>query len=426
MAGAPSALKTFGMVTAMLFLGSHNTVSTKLQLQTCAPSFDPVAQTDKRGSCPLGQMQYQSAWLNNMYMFIGESTLILAYGILRRRSARAVQCSAGAGQASMDQGLLAAPANKPSLFVFAIPAFCDVLGTGLATVGMLYMDPAIWQMLRSSIIIFTAVLSVTFLKRRLQPFHWVATGIVLVALLMVGYASLLDGSATTNVEPSKRMLGIGLTVGAQLLAAFQMVFEEKLVGHTNTSAKKVVGMEGCWGILYMLILLPIFTMVPGSDYGSYENTPIGLYKTAHSPMLLTLVIFYMFSIALYNFVGLAIAKHLSSVVRCLVDSLRTVVVWAVNLFIYYFISKEYGSAWEEHSWITMLGFGILIFGTLMYNDVLPIPDCLRLPEGAENEDLGERVVSGLDEVLTKSRVGVDEDEEDLAPAAVARVAGDAI
>merc|ERR1712226_278570 len=99
-------------------------------------------------------------------MFVAEASLLIPYGLQKHARRRAHTAREG----------LVPPAaeatQKIPFYVFAVPAFCDVFGTGLGSVSMLFLDSAIWQMLRSSIIICSAVLSVTFLRKRLQPFHW--------------------------------------------------------------------------------------------------------------------------------------------------------------------------------------------------------------------------------------------------------------
>uniref|UniRef100_A0A7S2VQF7 Uncharacterized protein n=1 Tax=Zooxanthella nutricula TaxID=1333877 RepID=A0A7S2VQF7_9DINO len=176
-----------------------------------------------------------------------------------------------------------------------------------------------------------------------------------------------------------------MVIGAQLCSAFQMVFEEKLLtGGPKTPAKKVVGMEGFWGCLIMAVVLTLMsTVVPGSDAGHYESAPEGLYMLAHSPALLALVPSYMCSVAVYSLTGIVVGKRMGTVVRCLVDSSRIVVVWAMNLFLYYYVSEDLGAPWAPHAWLTVLGFALLICGTLLYNEVLRAPGCLRRSAGGE-------------------------------------------
>jgi hypothetical protein len=45
------------------------------------------------------------------------------------------------------------------------------------------------------------------------------------------------------------------------------------------------------------------------------------------------------------------------------DSLRTMVIWAVSLAL----------NWESFCWIELLGFAVLILGTVTYNAIIKLP-----------------------------------------------------
>lgn len=49
--------------------------------------------------------------------------------------------------------------------------------------------------------------------------------------------------------------------------------------------------------------------------------------------------------------------------RMVLDSLRTIVIWAVSL----------GLKWESFCWVQLIGFAVLILGTLIYNAMLRVP-----------------------------------------------------
>ena len=54
----------------------------------------------------------------------------------------------------------------------ALPASLDLLNTVLGNIGLLYVNSSIYQMTRGSVVIFSAVLSVKYLGRRLRSFHY--------------------------------------------------------------------------------------------------------------------------------------------------------------------------------------------------------------------------------------------------------------
>lgn len=387
------------LILCMLVLGSWNTLNVKLQQESCAPTLDLHPTVDFKGDCGDSQKLFRKPWTQNILMFVAEATMLIPYTIQkkgRRQTAREVL---------VPPAVEAAP--KVPFYVFAVPAFCDVFGTGLGSVSMLFLDSAIWQMLRSSIIICSAVLSVTFLRKRLQPFHWLAVCIVFVGLVLVGLATMLDAADKKDdkksVSADKQLIGIVLVISAQLCAAFQMVFEEKLLtGRAKTSAKKTVGMEGCWGMAFMTMGLIVMGLMPGPDNGSYESFIDGAYMIGNDGLLLFFVLTYMASISMYNFVGITVGKKMSAVVRCLVDSCRTVVVWAVNLLLFA-MGSPYGSEWTRHSWLTAFGFLWLVFGTLLYNAVFPVPAFLTRPaDPGEEDNVRVSVAGSFAQILSKA------------------------
>ena len=66
-----------------------------------------------------------------------------------------------------------------------------------------------------------------------------------------------------------------------------------------------------------------------------------------------------------------LSQHLSAVHRTLIDASRTVVVWMIELFLYYAVNdKDIGEAWTSYSPLQLGGFIVLLFGTLLYNGVI--------------------------------------------------------
>jgi hypothetical protein len=45
----------------------------------------------------------------------------------------------------------------------------------------------------------------------------------------------------------------------------------------------------------------------------------------------------------------------------------TVLVWAVNLVVFYAGAPEFGEGWGKYSWLQLIGFVLLLAGTATYN-----------------------------------------------------------
>lgn len=106
-----------------------------------------------------------------------------------------------------------------------VPALCDFSSTYLMYVGMIYIAASVWQMLRGSIVVFTAIIRLTLLKKKTANFEWAGVFIVVIGLIMVGCSDLMSGNAEGggNAEMTQRLMAFGLVLLAQLIQALQTV-----------------------------------------------------------------------------------------------------------------------------------------------------------------------------------------------------------
>merc|ERR1712061_604319 len=81
--------------------------------------------------------------------------------------------------------------------------------------------------------------------------------------------------------------------------------------------------------------------------------------------------------------GVTIAKQLSSVHRTINESLRTAIVWGVQLALFYAGSTTYGVGLTPNSWMQLLGF-ILFIGSTINHQVLKLP-CISYPGDSVKE-----------------------------------------
>ena len=67
----------------------------------------------------------------------------------------------------------------------------------------------------------------------------------------------------------------------------------------------------------------------------------------------------IFSIAFFNFAGISVTKELSSTTRMVLDSGRTLIIWAVSLAL----------SWQKFFALQIVGFLLLVIGMGIYNGV---------------------------------------------------------
>ena len=86
--------------------------------------------------------------------------------------------------------LLGDTKKEAKTWYFILPAFFDILGSSLSTIGLTFLPSSIYQMFRGAIIIFTFIASIVFLKTKFFKHHFLGIIIVIIGLIIVGINSI--------------------------------------------------------------------------------------------------------------------------------------------------------------------------------------------------------------------------------------------
>jgi hypothetical protein len=172
--------------------------------------------------------------------------------------------------------------------LLAAPACCDVTGTTLMNVGLLFVVASVYQMTRGTLVLFVGLFSVLFLRRKLYVYQWLALLVVVLGVGLVGLAGAIfketpkvsdypPGGETGIISPTIRdayvssetptavwtIIGVLLVAGAQIFTATQFVLEEWILEHYAMDPLKVVGWEGIFGFLVTLIGMIVLHLTIG-------------------------------------------------------------------------------------------------------------------------------------------------------------------
>lgn len=231
---------------------------------------------------------------------------------------------------------------------------------------------SVYQLLRGSGIIFVALMKQYVLGHRLYNFQWVGVAFNLVSVLLVGSTAVLNSNDDAAKDPSEALLGVALVMAGAFVQALQFVFEEKVMTLDDDAAPPllVIGMEGLWGtVLCLVVVYPLVYFLPGSDHGSYEDPFNTWYMLTHSAVLQFAFAVYFVAIFGYNLFAVLVTYALNSVWHAILDNFRPLTVWATDLFIFYGLPylSGHGEPWTPHSWVQLLGMGVLLYGTAIYN-----------------------------------------------------------
>ena len=270
----------------------------------------------------------------------------------------------------------------------ALPASLDLLNTVLGNVGLLWVNSSIYQMTRGSVVIFSAILGVKWLGRKLRSFHYMAIAAVIVAVILVGAAGIEqkaeaddDGSGSDS-DVGMVIVGLGFILAGQGVTAVQFTVEESLMNNPETAldAVALVGYEGLWGLLFFAILAPILSSTPRSEEDIsivwHEDFNDTFVQLSNSQDLVLLCFGYFITIFFYNVSANFVTQCLSAVVRSILEACRVMGVWAVGLILFYAGNSSYskvGEEWSNWSFLELFGFGILLYGTFAYKALIKMP-----------------------------------------------------
>uniref|UniRef100_A0AAY4CTI5 Solute carrier family 35 member F6 n=1 Tax=Denticeps clupeoides TaxID=299321 RepID=A0AAY4CTI5_9TELE len=297
----------------MLTTGSINTLSAKWADMFSAP-----------GCSDVPKHSFSHPFVQAVGMFLGEFACLFVFYTLLCRDRRSPEPQMNPG-----------PSFNPLLFL--PPALCDMTGTSIMYVALNMTARPFVQMLRGAVIIFTGLLSVCW-----------AIFVTILGLVVVGLADFVSGHHDDSHKLSEVHQGDLLIIMAQIIVAVQMVLEEKFVYKHDVHPLRAVSFGF---VILSLLLIPMY-FIPVAVLIGWQ------------PVIMVALLGNTVSIAFFNFAGMSVTKEISATTRMVLDSLRTVVIWAVSLAL----------GWEVFHGLQILGFLILLLGAALYNGLPPAAD----------------------------------------------------
>lgn len=395
----------------MLATGTANTLLTKYQDHVCVDNCDDPDPEKRR--------HFEQPVIQTLQMFIGEMGCWLVLGIFqlqkmfadyrRRKGGYEPVSDSGEGlrrsstESRDEDGNPVVKALVPNhgpgtpklsgtrILLLALPACCDIAGTTLMNVGLLFVVASIYQMTRGALVLFVGLFSVIFLKRKLHFYHWLALFIVVLGVAIVGLAGTLSkesahpttiGAVISNAKASpavRTMIGVFLIAFAQVFTATQFVLEEYILEAYSLEPLKVVGWEGIFGftvtIIGMVILHYTVGVTEAGRHGYFDMTE-GWRQVRDHPAILRTSIWIMISIGGFNFFGISVTRSISATSRSIIDTCRTLFIWMISLAL----------GWERFKALQVVGFAGLVYGTFLFNGIVK-PPLKRWTVEEEREEL---------------------------------------
>lgn len=113
------------------------------------------------------------------------------------------------------------------------------------------------------------------------------------------------------------------------------------------------------------LLVPMYYIYVGPPFnnnarGVLEDVIDALVQMRNNYQLILAIMGTVVSIAFFNFAGISVTKEISATTRMVLDSVRTLVIWMVSLML----------SWQKFHYLQIFGFGGLLFGMCLYNNIL--------------------------------------------------------
>lgn len=99
--------------------------------------------------------------------------------------------------------------------------------------------------------------------------------------------------------------------------------------------------------------------------GIHEDIVDTVHMITHSTQLPWILAIQMFALLAYNYMGMSVTGHLGAVFRTVLETMRTLFVWLVDLALFYG-GAGLGESWSKWSFMQAAGFLVLVTGTLVY------------------------------------------------------------
>ena len=212
---------------------------------------------------------------------------------------------------------------------------------------MIYLLKSIQQMFHGSLIIFTFLGSVIFLKRKYYRHHFLAICIIIIGVTITGLNDIINEESlggSINIG-----LGIFLVILAQMIMSFYFSLEGKILKEYDIDPLKLVRIEGILGVIIYIPLLVFFQCIicynwsysykedfcSSSDKGKLhiENSIFAYNQIFDNKIIFYLILFYFLGVILYNYSRLIIFKNRSAIFYLIIDNIRRILDYIIIIIV---------------------------------------------------------------------------------------------
>jgi drug/metabolite transporter (DMT)-like permease len=343
-------------IVIKLLLGSANYFAGKVMSSTCGT---PLVVDTSKTKCEYPMTNFKKAFFITFCNFFSLSICMWIFYFIRRPK--------------IDM----TPYTRKQILVMAIPGTVQAVSFCLATTAQIIMSLSLAMIMKGAKVVLSALFTTLLFRKKLPAFKWVAVAVCVAGLALAGASEYMNFSKS-NQNAGTILIGLSMALVSEAMFAFQVIFDERQMKTKGICPTYLVGMEGVYGCVILIpVVLMAWLVFPGDQNGSYENLPDTFYRIGQSGVIQGFLSFYLIG----NFVGAiaaaTITKYLTGVHSSLISVGRTIVVWVLELLLYYAgseaIANQYGHKWDVYSPLKLTGFLIVVLSMFMYDGRIKLP-----------------------------------------------------
>uniref|UniRef100_A0A0B6ZL93 EamA domain-containing protein n=1 Tax=Arion vulgaris TaxID=1028688 RepID=A0A0B6ZL93_9EUPU len=271
-----------------------------------------------------------------------------------------------------------------SVFVYLPPAVLSQAHVLLMFFGLKLTYGSSFMMLKGTVTIFSALLSVSFLAQQLACYVWFG---IVVASLGFGISGISDyvHNPTSGYEKYGIAAGNLLIVMAQIMFATKIVYEEKFIRKYATHPMMFLGCEAFYGSVIAIAFMVSFNVVHDLQYsnlpnGNLEDFHDAIYQFTNNWRVVIAVLGSLFGYILFTYLGMFLIRDQGALPRIMIETFVWSFFWGISV----------GLKWERFYITQVPGLCVIGIGTLIYAHILVLP-CSSRNEGIDLDvDLTEQ------------------------------------
>lgn len=265
-----------------------------------------------------------------------------------------------------------------TFFQFIIPGFFDLFQGVMSSITSALIGVSIDYMLRSATLVGVSIIARFYFKRQFKQCEVSGILIVTVSLFLVGLSSVINADISSTVHVSRKwaIIIIILKLISQTTYSIELSLDQYYTQQKRIHCMIVSGFQSFWAFLIgALILIPISNIMPGEEgNGLHEDIKDTFLMLKNNKEIVVIISMSVLIESIYQMSSVTLTELTSAVIRTLVESFRTFLLWIIQLAIFYGFKKHptlqkyrgIGEEWSKGSWLQLFGYLLLLFGLLTY------------------------------------------------------------